>query len=390
MWLPTGIQPHTAVVVDDGGMIVSVEDAAPGDELLPGLVCTGFVNAHCHLELSYLKGQIPEKTGMAGFVRALQSIRDTFSPKQRLAAAQQAADEMYASGISAVGDIANGDSTLPIKQSHALRFHTFVELFGLQPGQAGDIYERGEALVEQFPAKQASLTIHAPYSISAILRDLVYERARVLETPISVHLLESQEEVQLFRDLDGPLMQFLHDIGAPFQGHTFSSPAEFVLNSELEMGLPLNVDLPFLLVHMTEADDHTLTQISEDYFANIVLCPGANRYIHDRLPHLDFFVGKRDFVCIGTDSLASNHQLDMVAEMRLLQQSCPELTTELLLDWACMNGAFALGLEDELPCEIAVGQPADLVHITHLEPETLRFTPESRSYRLTGLPPRHD
>lgn len=390
MWLPTGIQPRKAVVVNDAGIIASVEDALPTDTLLEGIICTGFVNAHCHLELSCLKGKIPPGTGMAGFIRQLQSIRDQFTPAQRLAAAQQAADEMYASGISAVGDISNGDLTLPLKQTHALRFHTFVEVFGLNPGQAQDIYDHGVELVECFPAKQASLTIHAPYSISGILRDLVYERARVLETPVSVHLLESQEEVQLFAELDGPLMQFLHEIGAPFQGHTYPTSTEFILNSELEMGLPMNVDIPFLFVHMTEADTRTLTHLEEDYFGNIVLCPGANQYIHGRLPQLPFFADKADFICIGTDSLASNHQLDMVTEMRILQENCPELSTELLLDWACMNGAFALKLEDELPCEISEGMPADLVHISGLESGTLRFTPQAQSRRLTGLSPRND
>lgn len=385
-WLPDGIRANVAIETDHKGMITRVRDAVEDDEKLPGIITTGFVNAHCHLELSHLQGQIPKHTGMAGFVRKLQSIRNDFSEEERKMAAQNAADLMYAEGVSAVGDISNGETTLSIKRNHALKFHTFVELFGLDPGQAQDIYDRGESLLAQFPKKQASLTLHAPYSISAVLRNSVYERSRILEDTISVHLMESEEEIQLFRDHEGPLMDFLRDIGAPFQGYTYENPAAYLLNDNFRDDLRMNVDIPFLFVHNTEMDAATLNQLIENYHAWFVLCPNANEYIHGKLPDFRLFEAVSDSICLGTDSLAGNDRLDMVSEMRTIQQHYPDISTETLLDWACLNGAIALGLDEDLPCEIREGVPADLVVVESIDPNGLKFTADSISRRLTNLP----
>lgn len=329
---------------------------------LTGLLTPGFVNAHCHIELSHLRGRIPEGTGMAGFIRQVQGLRGQFTPEEVAEAASQAVAELRANGITAVGDICNGTHSLAAKRAcPEIHFHNFVEVFGLDPGRAEEFLQQALKLVSDFAPMAASVTLHAPYSISAALRDLVLRYARVRAWPQSIHLMESAEERQLFADLEGPLMDFLRDIGAPFQGHVYDSPQAFILEG-------LSSRSHTLLVHNTELHADELAAIAEAHPSTFfVLCPSANHYIHRTLPDAQLFLPYRDRVCIGTDSLASNTQLNIVHELSRLQAaSAVELAT--LLQWATRNGARALGLP-EVDYSIAPGSRPRLVLLGGIDAE---------------------
>lgn len=357
-WLFTGsalLRGQTITLDDQGRVQQIVAGSLPGADHFPGLVSPAFVNAHCHLELSHLKGQIPRHTGMAGFVRSLQPIRDRFDATERAAAMEAALAEMHAGGIAAIGDICNGPSSLAHKQAHPeFLYHNFIELFGLNPGMAEEIFFRGLDLLKEF-GKQTSITLHAPYSMSVALRDKVWQYAQRREWPQSIHLLESAEERQLFEELDGPLMDFIRDIGAVFQAHTFENALNFVLE-----GMPQNGNV--LLVHATEMQPAELERICDGWpRAYIALCPLANAYIHDRLPDALMFAKYPDRICLGTDSLAGNDRLSILAEAQLLQREFG-LETATLLRWASLNGAVALGLPQKR-FEVAVDCHPILIHL---------------------------
>ncbi|MFN8395623.1 MAG: amidohydrolase family protein [Bacteroidia bacterium] len=372
-WLFTGeeLLPRRTLVLSETGVVESILDGiAEGATYHEGLLSPAFVNAHCHLELSHLRGQIPRHTGMAGFVRALQPIRDKFSEEEKAVAIEAALQEMHEGGIVAIGDICNGSSTLAAKHEHPeFLYHNFIELFGLNPNAAEEIFFRGLDLLREF-GRFTSITLHAPYSMSIALRDKLLGYAQRREWPISIHLLESREERQLFEDLEGPLLDFIRDIGAVFQAHTYPSVIDFVTES-----LPHNCDV--LLVHNTEMTPQELATLADGWpRARFALCPLANDYIHDRLPDARMFAAFPDRICLGTDSLAGNDRLSILAEMHSLQAAF-DIDSALLLRWGTLNGAAALGL-DQSRFRVAVGSHPILIHMADFTGESPRISLDSQ------------
>lgn len=373
---------HTglAVVTRPDGLIASIEPAGDDAEFFEGILCAGLVNAHCHLELSHLKGTIPTGTGMAAFARAIVTTRNQFSEAEMVQAAQQAATGMLERGIAATGDISNQAFTAPIKQEmrhEGLAFHTFIELLGSRPEKADEIMQAGERLLASFGPRTASLTAHAPYSVSLPLLERIGDAARHSPHPISLHLMESEEEMQLFASHSGPLLELLQGMGLAFAGADWEQPLDY-----LAAGLG-RLNNSCLLVHNTRMSEahihHAINLFPQAWF---VLCPNANQYIHGSLPPAPAFHAlATDRVCLGTDSLAGNHALDLVSEMRSLQSAFPALSTEVLLTWATVNGAAALGLASSHGALIP-GQKPGLTLISGVNTESGKFTAEAASRRL--------
>ena len=141
LWTPQGLLRNPLVGVAADGRILSVgtcpePDRCPGTEFYAGVLAPGLVNAHCHLELSYLLGAIPERCGFAGFAGAMSQVRERFSAEQRVQAVEAADAAMWQAGIEAVGDISNGDTAFAVKSRSRIAYHTFVEFFGLRAASA--------------------------------------------------------------------------------------------------------------------------------------------------------------------------------------------------------------------------------------------------------------
>lgn len=372
-WLFDGqnLKANQSLALDDAGLLVEIQAGKmEGAEALDGLLSVPLVNAHCHLELSHLKGKIPEHTGMAGFVKSLQPIRDQFSEEEKQLAIHSALDGMFAEGILGLGDICNGTSSLAAKQAKPqMQFHNFIELFGLDPTQGENIFFRGLDLLREF-GRNTSITPHAPYSVSKALRDKLFGYAQRREWPLSIHMLESKEERQLFEDLEGPLMDFIMGIGAVFQAHTYHSPLEY-----LSEGLPDNCNT--LFVHCTEMQEQELDKLMQAHPRSyIALCPLANAYIHGSQPDASMFAKYPDRICLGTDSLAGNHLLSIWAEMQALQEN-QGVPAETLLKWGSLNGANALGLKTE-PFQLEIGKKPGLIHHPTFRPDNIH--PSTVSY----------
>ena len=173
-WLPAG----TTVCVNDTGFITQLLPKPLADTIhLEGVLCPGFVNAHCHLELSHLQGRVPERTGIVDFLIFVSTRRSEFDNLPKTVLLQQAWQQMKDNGIVAVGDIANTADTLPAREQQDIRFHTFIEALGMVPERARQRLQSCQELYSAFhkqdgPHRQ-SISPHAPYSVSAPLFQLI-------------------------------------------------------------------------------------------------------------------------------------------------------------------------------------------------------------------------
>ncbi|GAB3365671.1 amidohydrolase family protein [Arachidicoccus ginsenosidivorans] len=316
-----------------------------------GILCPGLINAHCHLELSHLKGAIEKKTGLPGFAQKVMGLRSF--PKEEITAALELADnKMWENGIQAVGDICNTTDSLAKKQQTKILYRNFIECLGFLPEQAAARFNYAYKVWEQFyqvnPA--SSLVPHAPYSVSAQLFAKINQSLSALPGPekriISMHNQESAPENEFFRTGRGEFIDFYKNMGIDLG---FYKPSG---KSSLQTVLPyLGVaDSNLLLVHNTFMDKADLAfALNQAKSLNMqlyfVLCPGANLYIENRLPDILMLLGAGVNLALGTDSLASNDQLSIAREMQHILQAHPALSKETLLSWATLSGARALGFE---------------------------------------------
>ena len=338
------------VCVNDIGCIVDVTDTGgklkerEKLEFYNGILVPGFVNAHCHLELSHLKGSIETLAGLPSFISSVGKKRN--ADAESIAIAAKAADEeMGRNGIVAVGDISNTDNTLNIKRKSRIYYHTFVELFGLDDFRADQIFATGVELQQKYVNARlsASITPHAVYSVSPTLWDTLSQSYQSSPPQvISIHHQESGEETNIFPEGKGELAAALREKGLLTGGR--------ILSRDIwsQMIRCLSESPRSLLVHNTFTTKADLikyqSQPERFYF---VLCPKSNLFIQSRLPNFSLFCAPelRHNICLGTDSLASNTKLSILEEMKIIQQNAPEIPLSTLLQWATHNGARALGIE---------------------------------------------
>lgn len=319
------------------------EDAGEGVQRVRGLLCPGFVNTHCHLELSHMAGLIPPGTGMVDFLLQVMSKRDE-APLNPVDAAREADRCMREAGIVCVGDISNNISTLPLKAGSDLHYHTFVEVAGFLPDAAGfrvrqamQVYTAmGTVLGED----RVSLVPHAPYSVSKPLFE-------ALNKPgiLSIHNQESPEENEFYQAAKGDFRRLYDTMGLNLD---FFAPYH---KSSLQVYLPwLSEPGSLILVHNTATSREDMAFSLE--LASVrkqqlfwCLCPGANRYIRGAVPPVPLLRELGCMITLGTDSLASNRSLSILSEMEIIHQHFPEVPLDEILGWATRNGARALGME---------------------------------------------
>jgi aminodeoxyfutalosine deaminase len=322
---------------------VPLDSAGEGVQPMEGILCPGFINAHCHLELSHLRGKIPTGTGMVPFLKHV--LFDRQAPEAIVEHAMHAAcDEMSGNGIVAVGDICNTAASIPVKQLHGLAWHHFVEGSGFVPEGAArrfaQVAEVAAHFHSAFESRYVSITPHAPYSVSPVLL-----RAMASQHPavMSIHHQESMAEDDFIRHGSGDMLDLYRALGIDIR---FFQPTG---NSSTHWLLPLlPPEQALLLVHhcTTEAADldFLLHRFSDIHF---VCCPNANLFISNPLPDLHVMVQRGVRLCVGTDSLASNWVLSILSELQTIQRlfGFPAAT---LLSWATMHGATALKLGERL------------------------------------------
>ncbi|WP_300705133.1 amidohydrolase family protein [uncultured Alistipes sp.] len=358
------VRPLVASAPD--GRILSIEqydqaDRLPGVEFYAGLLAPGMVNAHCHLELSCLRGAIPEGGGFTAFARAMGEVRSRFEPAQREAAIDGADARMWVDGIQAVGDVSNGEESFPIKARSRLSYRTFAEVFGLKRHSA-------KAQLPLLDNPRTSLTPHAVYSVQdALFRSLCAEG----EAPLSIHFMESPVESELFQQR-GELWEWYAQTGLTCDFLHYGSPARRIVES-------IPSDRSVILVHDCCVTQQDIDLIMEHFTAPVwwCLCPCSNHYISRLRPPVELLRRNGLRICLGTDSLASNTSLSLLEEIRQL----PEVPLLESLEWATRNGAKALGLEEV--GEVAVGKRPGLILFSGLDYRTMSLMRDSRLTRIS-------
>lgn len=349
------------IVLDEAGQIL---DVLHSDESIEktniekhkGIISPGFVNAHCHLELSHLKGLIPEKTGIVDFAGYVIGKRNGIGEELKQEAIRLADEEMQRNGIVAVGDISNDDSTIEVKSKSKIHYHTFIELIGFNPANAQKIYDVGIELRKKYWDRNliATLAPHAPYSVSLELMKLIAKENDGRST--TIHNQESKTENEFFEKGTGDFIKLYESLGLNID--YFNPTTKSALQSYLQ-NLVSNKNLA--LVHNTFSSEKDI-RFAEKLSANLFwcLCPNANLYIEQSLPNAPLLIENNCKIVIGTDSLASNHQLSITDELNKLMNHFPTISINQALSWATLKGAEFLGLHDKFG-SIAKGKKPGLV-----------------------------
>lgn len=334
------------ILAEDGTVENIIHPAEAGDniETVQGMVLPGFINCHCHLELSHLQGQIDEKTGLPGFVKQVVQKRH-FEESAILSAIEQTDAAMIKNGIVAVGDISNTAHTLARKSQSSIYYHNFIEAMGFNPLLAESNFESYQFIYSQFEKKmgsnQVSVTPHAPYSVSEPLWQKII--AHDNNGLLSIHNQETEDENEWFRRKTGGFAGMFQAMG--LNTDSFSASGKSSLQTYFHY---FRANQQVLLVHnvYTSAEDIRFIQAT----ANKVfwcLCPNANHYISGVLPDVNRFLAQDAWVVLGTDSLASNYQLSIWEEINTLRKAYPHIPLETMLQWATSNGAQALKIDHQ-------------------------------------------
>jgi cytosine/adenosine deaminase-related metal-dependent hydrolase len=335
------IRTQTAVITDRQGRVLdatSLEDAGDDVQACEGLLCPGFVNAHCHLELSHLKGRIPEGGGLVDFLIGVVQNREEDTGEIEKAM-EEADRRMTEDGIVAVGDISNTAGSAKVKKNSSIHYHTFVETIGFSGASARGRLEASLRTLEEFrkAGLNASMTPHAPYSVSVSLFGLIAGHDPA--APLSIHNQECAAEDRLFVEGEGDFFRLYKTAGLDYGDFRPTG------KSSLQSWLPyFEQGRSLILVHNTFSGDSDIAFAEKaGHRLHWCLCPQANLYIEGRMPPVPLLRSHKVSIVLGTDSLASNHGLSILEEIRTLHRHFPELTLEDMLGWATRNGAAALG-----------------------------------------------
>ena len=343
------------LITDAAGVIVDIiDEKESGDDVekLNGILCPGFINAHCHLELSHMKGHIPKHTGLVDFVLKVVNERH-FNDTEVLAAIEKGEDEMLQNGIVAVGDICNNTHTIPQKNKERLAYHNFIEASGFVPAFVKERFEKSVSILEAYKGQQttdnrqrSTITPHAPYSVSPEMFAMINEFPN--NNLLTIHNEEAAAENEFFEKGTGDFLRLYQQMGIDI---SFFKPTG---KTSLQTWLPYFTKAQsIILVHnvCTSSEDLSFikrTTNNQQRTTFFCLCPNANLYISNSLPDVKMLMQYTDNIVLGTDSLASNDQLSILAEIKTLQNNFENLDLTTLLKWATNNGSRALQMDDRL------------------------------------------
>lgn len=365
----------------EDGRILAVGECGPDEEVRHGAVVPGFVNSHCHIELSHLHGKFRKGTGMAGFIDQINALRDWAGADVKARLTQEWMDKMWKDGVSAMSDISNDDSSFKVKSSHKIYTRTFLEVFGSEPEMCDGVMSDVTKLKETADAEgiDAAPTPHSCYTMSPQL--LSASAAAGLEYGyLSYHSQESQEEEDLLISGSGAMYENRKRSGMSTPPVTGESSLKYFID-RLAAAKPAPYDEHILLVHnvcLKQDDIDAAKRVMNNVYWAV--CPLSNIFIHNALPPIPLMRENGLAITVGTDSLSSNDDLDMVKELVCIKQNFAEVPMNEILVWACLNGARFLSKEDTLG-SIAPGKTPGIVFVSNVD-EDGSFTSDSRSERL--------
>lgn len=371
--------------IDDEGKVMSVgvlEKESGSTEFYNGILCPGFTNAHCHIELSHLKGKFRKGTGMAGFIDQINALRDSASKDDRIAAVEREMKKMYEEGVTSLGDISNCDESFEAKSKSPIYSRSFIEVFGTEAEDADNIIADAKAIAEKGRSMglDAAVTPHSPYTMSPEL--ITAAAAAGLEFGyISYHNQESQEEDDMIGYHKGPLYENYRSRHLSIV-EAQNKPALLYFLDRIKKIHPAPFNEHVLLVHDTVTNEECIeaaTEILKNCYW--VTCPLSNLFIHKRLAPLRLFMKHNLNIAVGTDSLSSNDILSMVEEIKCIEENFPDIPLDTILGWCCRGGAEALGRYNDTG-SFTPGKHPGIVLIDNIDFSNMKLTKQSTSKRL--------
>lgn len=294
--------------------------------LLPGLI-----NAHCHLDYTCLRGKISRQKSFTDWIRAINAEKAKLSPDDYIASINEGFSEARRFGTTTIANLTAFPELLSRIES-PIRTWWFAELIDVRdPGGASELVDH--AVGQLKPREHWGLAPHSPFTASPDLFRHCEEIAEREDVLLTTHLAESREERDMFQSARGPLYDFLKQIGRDMT----------------DCPRAIDVNRPYLMVHLNELDEMNFAVLAKSQRgSSIVHCPRSHEYF-GHSPFQFQSLGQAGFnICIGTDSLASNNDLSLFAEMRAFRKEFPNLRPEEILEMVTVNPARALGQGDSL------------------------------------------
>ncbi len=345
--------------------------------LLPGLV-----NAHCHFDYTNLRGAIARPSSFAGWIREINACKAALGPADYVRSIRAGAAEAAKFGTTTVANLEAFPELIGEVGELPLRTWWFAEMIDVRTGvSAGEVLDGLEKTRRGLGG--VGLAPHAPFTASQELYAGTAALARARNIPATTHLAEAAEEMAMFKTGNGALFDFLQEIGRPMADCGRGTPLAWLAESGV-------LEARWIVAHLNELTGSDLGLLARGPRFQVVHCPRSHRYFGHSPFQLKELRGLGFKVCLGTDSLASNDDLSLFAEMRQLWETYPTLTAFQILEMATVNGAAALGMEEALG-RLAGGFFADIIAVPctgalkEVEAEIVSFTDQVPWRMLDGI-----
>ncbi len=352
------VVPVSAPPIERGAVAVfgtSVVAVGPAHELRISLVdaelvdhgdsiiMPGLINCHSHLELSPLKWRLSPTGSFTSWVRNLIKARQKIEPEEYEKALEEAIKTLHGNGVAGLGDTGN-TPLVPQKAQAESSMWPFSGIHFreiLHPVGDGILDLSGEVQNGQIQNRRFKYgySAHAIYTVSPMAIQAIKARDSQLGLPFSIHVAESEEEIEFLKDSKGPLYELLLEKGRDPDGFKIKSSSPVKLLDELHV-----LDEMSICVHCVHVDDDDI-EILASTNASVCLCPRSNMFLGVGTPPVEKLLDAGINLAIGTDSLASNDRLSIFAEMASLARQCPQVDTTSIFKAATLGGADALHLK---------------------------------------------
>lgn len=356
--------PNGAVVVNgdhitDVGEFAEVRRRNAGGVLDLGhrILMPGLINAHCHLDYTCLRGQIPPQPSFADWIRAINQRKAALKPEDYLKSIEAGFNEAARYGTTTIANLEAFPALLPRLPVAPVRIWWFAEMIDVRErvsAEAAFAEMRGAFAKRGVePRGGIGLAPHAPYTASRALYAEAQSIGKTRRVPLTTHLAESAAEMEMFRNGRGTLFDFLKSIGRATNDCGAATPLALLRDI---------LDESWIIAHLNELAEEDFRQLARGPKFHIVHCPRSHAYFHHapfalrRLQALGFNI------CIGTDSLASNDDLSLFRELRALAANVPMLSAAELFALVTTNAAAALGQSGTLG-RLREGFAADLIAV---------------------------
>lgn len=367
------IYPVSSPTIEDGVLIIEngkILKLGHRDEFLDiyiahtidlphHIVMPGLINAHAHLELSNLKGNISNSLRFAGWIKEVVKYTKDANIEQFKDAVGAGLDELISHGVTTIADISISGSSLDLFRDKKIRGVVFHEIVGFEEKEAEDrIAQLKEKIETVYSTELISIGIspHSIYSVSPLLIKKAHNMAEKYKLPVAMHIAETCEEIDFTYGRDGDIKDLLFHLDK--WDERWKAPECSPITYLDKLGALRGV----LGIHCNYPETADIPLLKK-YNISVVLCPLSNLWFKRRMRYpLINFLREDINVCLGTDSLASNNELNLFKEMREVKRLFPDLDSGKIIEMATKNGAYALSINN-ITGDISTGKDADIIAI---------------------------